>query len=196
MRRRGSLRAGAAGVPPRPSARRRSRRITVTIMSAAEIRQALSDALGSPRAKSAFHRLARMFFKEMLEKSHIADDYVQLVCDVLEREEFFNTPGAEHFLYQIYASRDALASSQGERILEAIRTSYPIYAQQDLCYMACDFIARVFRPEMAVEVFDKLAGSIGSEAQRSGIWYGLSVLRKNVADDRVLARADQIERLL
>lgn len=127
-----------------------------------------------------FKKLAETVFNELLSYESVPDEYIHLVREILENPHYFRVDGAELFLYQIYASLDAVSAVQRNEVVEAIRINYPEYQRETMCLLATDFIARACAPEQAVDLLVQMHSASKTDGQRQAIAVAANVLAKYV----------------
>jgi len=148
-------------------------------MSGKTLLAEIEAAISKPGASRALKRCANMYFEELLEQEGLPDDYFSVVAASLTRPSLFRVRGAEMFLYQIYASIDAVSETRKEQLLGIIRDRFGEYENDALCYVIADFIARVYPARIALEAAATLLEKSSSPQQFAGVQMIIDIVSKS-----------------
>jgi hypothetical protein len=148
-------------------------------MSGKALLSAIEAAVGKPGASRALRNYADKYFEELLEQDGLPPEYFDVIAATLTRPSLFGVRGAEMFLYQTYASIDAVSEEQKEQLLKIIRDRFGEYENENLCYVAGDFIARVYPPGVAVDAAQTLLENSNSPQQRAAVQMLIDIISKS-----------------
>ncbi len=158
-------------------------------MSANDILLQLEASSSTPVARRTFQHYADLFFRHLLEYADFPEDYFSLLLEVLSRPNLFSVEGAETFLYQTYASRDALSPKQREKLFELLVDQYPSYTKSQLCLVAADFLSRGYPPAVALGAIERMSSKVKTTEQSNGLLMALDILSKaDIADSEFQMR--------
>jgi len=166
-------------------------------VSAESILSSIKEVSQQERSPVLLEILSRQFFEELLNYETVPDAYIQIVEHVLECKDIFSLNGADLFLYQIYASLDAVSEPQKSRLLNRICNNFDKYDKEMLCLNAMDFVARSFPAKVALDALETVSAKVKILSQKQAILFALDVIENhNKKNTDVLRKAGQIRKLI
>jgi hypothetical protein len=163
-------------------------------MSAASISEKLDVALVAKNSSRVFRQQADVFFDEILHFEGFPDDYFSLLCRVISTPSLYKVTGAEMFLFQTYVAAEELSLDQRDKILSLLIDLYPSYANENMCLVAADFLARVYEPHIALNAFERILEKVVLSQQALGIAVALGAFSgsESLEQDELLDRVRRV----
>lgn len=104
-----------------------------------------------------FQEIADLYEDDLLESETFPADYFRFLINLLSMEAFYQKAGLWHFLVILNSEQGKLEANHYDTLAECIIKNYGQYADADLCFAACDFIARNYPESEARRIFLTLA---------------------------------------
>jgi hypothetical protein len=165
-------------------------------MSGTSLLAEIEAAISKPDASRALKGYADVYFEELLEQDGLPEEYFSVVAASLTRPSLFRVRGAEMFLYQTYASIDAVSESQKEQLLAIIQDRFGEYENDALCYVAADFIARVYPTRIALEAASGLLDNSSSPQQFAGVQMMIDIISKSSSAEEFVPELNRLQETL
>lgn len=120
------------------------------------------------------------------------DECIDMICEILATDVFFNKRGMDYFLFRTLAEIYKFSEQQKLRILGVITENYEHYSDLDMCWGLGDWIARSYDGTVALDVFRSLFNK-ATDNGREGIVLGLDVLvRLSKQDPQLIKQVHKI----
>lgn len=94
------------------------------------------------RSSSVCSRICDELSDALLNYDFFPDDLFDFVLILLSSRDYSEKPGIWNFILVVNNARDELSLDQKKRFLDTVVRGYGDYADGDLCFAICDYIAR------------------------------------------------------
>lgn len=152
-----------------------------------EIRRAIYDAKGKG-LRSIIKKQAYLYMDLILETENLSvetgipQSIFDLLVEILSVKELYEKPGMDGFMVGMATDAVWLSADQKSLMYAAMLANYGGYGREEFCWTICDFIARQFPFEKAMDFFEAVSDS-ATDNGRQGIRLGLSVLSRYAGND-------------
>lgn len=120
------------------------------------------------------------------------DACLDLIVEILAVNELFSKSGIDIFVLDMITTMYRLSDSQKQRLLQAISDHYSEYADEEMCTLLGDLVARNYDQSTAMQTFKALFNS-ATDQGKEGIALGLDILaRDSKRDPRVMKEIQAI----
>ncbi len=136
----------------------------------------LSKKFIAPDGHVMATKLVDFFERDLLNYQRLPDDYLVFLKSIFTNKESIESRNLWKVLHML--TTECLDQQQFEQLSAVLGENYLLYADDMLCDMSCDFIARVCGPVYAFELLQTLAATTKTmnKQQKSGVLTGLSIL--------------------
>lgn len=145
-------------------------------MSLIEIKDELSNC-SSRTCEQAFWRNSRRFEDGLLGFKGFPEEYFNFLIELISDSNYYEKKGVWYFLLAITSERHRLNTDHMERLKEVFVENYDRYLDEMLCHMVCDFVARMYEGNEAMDILEQLSKAEAGKDKKYA-WVGLEILIK------------------
>jgi hypothetical protein len=123
-------------------------------MTLGDIRNAIQSV---DATEPAVQKCAESFSRLLWEHPGLPPEFLEFCLELLSTPALFSKPGIWHFLFELNTEYHRLDEAALERLRRVLESRYVHYADEMLRHMVCDFVARRFPAEEALDILETFA---------------------------------------